>query len=88
MVNFFIKRKKECFKFVLYCEIVIFVSLLILRSSFVTPKYLEIGSNSEILSWGSCLKDCPVEDYIPACETPPPVPDFPLFGRKIIATNF
>ena len=41
----------------------------------------ELGGDDgkQILSWGSCIKDCPVEDFTPACEKPPPVPTFPLF---------
>ena len=47
---------------------------------------LELGgtTGTDIIKWGSCLKDCPVEDFIPACETPPPIPNFPLFDRKLL----
>lgn len=52
--------------------------------------YLELGGTdgSEIISWGSCLEDCPVHNFTEACEQPPPVPTFPLFNRKRIMRNY
>ena len=52
--------------FKIWCSI----SKIILFFSEIDP------SNDQITSWGYCVSDCPSEELVPACLSPPPLPTF------------